>query len=108
MKNTVSAIQLLVAWNWYLLQGVKRQPQINLIIQNKDEVKIYYFVPYQFMTPTVDDIKAARYYEEVIRLMNEMVALLKENNTTIKQHNRTVNELNDTVRKININTGNLR
>jgi hypothetical protein len=56
----------------------------------------------------VDDAKAARYYEEVIRLMNEMVVLLKENNTMLRQHDRTVDELNERVRKIGINTSNLR
>jgi hypothetical protein len=60
------------------------------------------------MTPKIDDANGARYYEEVIRLMNEMVGLLKENNTMMAQHNRTIGELSDTVRKININTGNLR
>jgi len=73
-----------------------------------DEVIIYHIVLYQLMTPKIDDDKAERYYEEVVRLMNEMVGLLKENNTTLKQHTMTVDELNERVRKIGINTSNLR
>jgi hypothetical protein len=55
-----------------------------------------------------DDAEAARYYEEVIRLMNEIVVLLKENNMLLKQHNKITNSIDDRVRKISINTSNLR
>gem|GEM_PF-2272116 len=54
------------------------------------------------------DSAAAKYYEEVVRLMNEMLGELKDMNMTLKQHNRTVDELNERVRKIGVNTSNLR
>ncbi|HKU49248.1 MAG TPA: hypothetical protein VJP79_04810 [Nitrososphaera sp.] len=60
------------------------------------------------MDPSSNDVKATRYYEEVVRLMNEIVTQLKENNMMLKQHTRTVEELNDRVRRISINTSNMR
>jgi hypothetical protein len=54
------------------------------------------------------DTSQARYYEEVLRLLNEILVTLKENNTMLKEHNRTVGSIDDRVRKIGVNTSNMR
>jgi hypothetical protein len=82
-------------------------PHISIRLQQQDEVEIYHFAHDWIVKTKIDNDKAVRYYQEVLRLMNEMVVLLKENNTMLKQHARTVEELNDRVRKIGINTSNI-
>lgn len=71
----------------------------------KISLDCYFF--HNLAMPKSNDDKAARYYEEVLRLMNEMVVLLRGNNAMLKLHNRTVEELNERVRKISVNTVNI-
>ena len=54
------------------------------------------------------DTSQARYYEEVLRLLNEILVILKENNTILKEHNRTVDSIDERVRKIGVNTSSMR
>ena len=54
------------------------------------------------------DTSQARYYEEVLRLLNEILVILKENNAMLKEHNRTVGSIDERVRKIGVNTSNMR
>lgn len=82
-------------------------PHISIRLQQQDEVEICHFAHDWIVKTKIDNDKAVRYYQEVLRLMNEMVVLLKENNMMLKQHARTVEELNDRVRKIGINTSNI-
>ena len=51
---------------------------------------------------------AARYYDEMLRLLNEILAVLKENNAMLREHNSVVSSIDERVRKINVNTSNLR
>lgn len=64
---------------------------------------IRYFGHANLMKKSMDDVPA-RYYEEIVRLMNEIVALMKENNLVLREHSKTVEQLNERVRKIGINT----
>jgi hypothetical protein len=56
------------------------------------------------VTGKISDEKAARYYEEVIRLMNEMVQEVTQMRIELQRNNRTCDELNERVRKITLNT----
>jgi hypothetical protein len=53
------------------------------------------------------DTSQARYYEEVLRLLNEILAILKEDNTILREHNKTVGSIDDRVRKIGFNTSSM-
>ncbi|HEX2557897.1 MAG TPA: hypothetical protein VHK86_06210 [Nitrososphaera sp.] len=54
------------------------------------------------------DSPQARYYEEVLRLLNEIMVTLKENNAMLREHNRTVGSIDERVRKIGVNTSSMR
>ena len=71
------------------------------------KISLDYYFFHNLTMPKSNNDKVARYYEEVLRLMNEMVVLLRGNNAMLKLHNRTVEELNERVRKISVNTSNI-